>query len=99
MNFKNSLFILFAVAFFAFVFGEDDPKWVENVNTSVQSTVTVTAGGGDYAGDKSGFVLGGGSGSIVTPEGHIVTNCHVMGNMDQIINFHPFSNHSWIKCP
>ncbi|MBG98143.1 hypothetical protein CL659_03335 [bacterium] len=79
MNFKNSLFVLFAVAFFAFVFGEDDPKWVENVNTSVQSTVTVTAGGGDYAGDKSGFVLGGGSGSIVTPEGHIVTNCHVMG--------------------
>ena len=58
MNFKSSLFVLFAVSFFAFVFGEDDPKWVENVNTSVQSTVTVTAGGGDYAGDKSGFVLG-----------------------------------------
>jgi|GEM_PF-3006669 len=79
MNLKNSFLFLFVVSFFAFVFSDDDPAWVESVSTSVESTVTVTSGGGDFAGDKSGFVLGGGSGSIVTPEGHIVTNCHVMG--------------------
>ncbi|MCH7493445.1 serine protease [bacterium] len=65
-----------AVAGFLALAGE---SFEDNVARSLLSTVAVGGGGGNLAQDNSGFMLGGGSGSVVSAEGHVVTNCHVMG--------------------
>lgn len=62
---------------------DETVSFEDTVDVTLQASVAVGGGGFTFAQDQSGFMLGGGSGSIHTPEGHIVTNCHVMGWGDQ----------------